>query len=544
MIRVNKIASGTYGSALKSYVSKTDKTEVVVKRNFKDAETSFSGSIRELDLLNRLRGHPYIVKLLSVSFGNPFVAPNSPIPSKKGYAFEEDYLHFVMELGQQNFHNLIYEKVVHVSYLKLAMCQILLGLEYMHAKGVIHRDIKPANILWFVEDGKGTAKLCDFGMSKVHTSQAPNSPHICTCWFRSPEICARDENYSFASDMWSVGCVFYEMVARTALLVGSKDEDAKLISKIIGLLPNPSEEDIRKITRADTDNPIKLGKEAFPKYRKSWKEMIHPIPPNLEKHRAAELEKKKAADIAEFNKYPGEEASYDNFIDLLDGLLQLNPDKRLTATQALAHPFFRPYDNIIEWTRNNYPPVGKTEPMVEIISCLERKWATKLAFIIFNGRTTLPWYKHRIIFQSIDMFDRYLVYLKGINSEKTEKIETEYSGKYMSRYETQLRYVVCLYMSIKYYTTLSVPVSFTELATDEYKTQKALIEAEEFEKKMMRDILKFKIYRETVYEAADRKNIKLTELQVRDLLLHYGNSPSIPETSITKLLTNFLESTK
>lgn len=517
MIRTKKINAGTYGIAIAAQMSKTDKTEVLIKRNIKDSEISFSGSIRELDLLNRLRGHPYIVKLLSVSFGNPCVAPNSPIPNKKGYSYEEDYLHFVMELGQQNFHNLIYEKAVHVSYLKLSMCQILLGIEYMHAKGVIHRDIKPANILWFVSEGRGTAKLCDFGLSKVHTDQAPNSPHLCTSWFRSSELCAR-QDYSFASDMWSVGCVFYEMLSKSALLLGAKDDDNKLLSKIIGLMPKVTEEEIAKITQ---NGAIKLGKEAYPKIRKSWREKI-----NLSRE-----------NIDEFNKYPGDEATYDNFLDLLNGLLQIDPQKRLTSTQALAHPFFRPYDNIIEWSRTNYPPVNKTEAVIEIVSCIERKWATKLAFIIFNARTTLHWYKHRIIFQSIDLFDRYLVYLKSLGSEK---IESEFSGKYLSRYDTQLRYIVCLYMAIKYYTTLSAPISFSDLATEEYKTTKALIEAEEFEKKMMRDILKFKIYRETIYEAADRKNMKLTELQVRDLLLHYGNCPTVSNIQVTELLTQFL----
>jgi len=571
MIRTGIIGKGTYGCVIGGKWVKRDNAEIAVKRNIIDSDISFSGSIRELDLLMRLRGHPYIVKLLSVSFGNPFISPNSPIENfnkendsrdtdeeennesnnenNSEITYKEDYLHFIFEKGEHNLHKIIHEENgVHISYLKLAMVHILLGVEYMHAKGVIHRDIKPANLLWFIKNGKTYVKLCDFGLSKIHTNQEPSSPHLVTCWYRAPEICLEKSDYSFASDMWSIGCVFYEMVAKTALLIGVKDDDKKLLAKIATLIPNLTEKEMSYLGDFRTKN----------KY-KSWKQSI-----NLN-----------SQSIANFEKYPettsSSTSSYDNFLDLLNKLLKVFPEERLTATQALAHPFFTPYKEIIEWCRFNYPPEHKIDHMVKIIQCKERKWATNLAFTTFNHRDNLVWYKstvctdstfpeeksynqsqiqdngsirqnykHRIVFQSIDLFDRYLDYLISNSKNQLENVlvESNYSGKYMTRYDTELRYLVCLYIAIKYFSTLIIPIPFVDLineivgfgdnASDKqiYKSKKALLQAEQFEKLLLREVLKFQTYRETVFEMADRENKKLTENNIRDLLLNYGISES------------------
>lgn len=527
MIKIGKAGSGTYGTVYRAKMGKKDVTEIAVKRNIIDADISFSGSIREMDLLNRLRGHPYIVKLLSVAFGNPFVTPNSPIASKKD-EYKEDYLHFVFEKGEQNLHNLIYEKAVHVSYLKLCMVQILLSVEYMHAKGVIHRDIKPANLLWFIDKNKTSVKICDFGLSKVHTNQAPSSPHVVTCWYRAPEICSHDCNYSFSSDIWSVGCVFYEMIARHALLLGYKDDDNKILSKIIGLSPSVTPKDIYKLTNG---NKISLTKDASPKYKKSWRQMI-----NLS-----------ATEILEFNKYPGaenKEADYEEFLDLIDKLLRLDPNERLTATAALEHPFFNPYKNIIEWCRTNFPPAIKTAPVISIIDCPERRWIIQSAFKFFNDRAELSWFKYRILFQSIDMFDRYIVHCESLGNFK---IPSEYNGKYMTKENSNLKYMVCLYMCIKYFTTLSIPISYMELVEDKYKTPRCLLEAEEYEQQMLRDVLKFKVYRETIYEAADRIPCILDDYKIRDITEQYGKITSkenITPSELLKEILNIVEKNK
>lgn len=558
MIRTGKAGSGTYGIVYKAKIL-ADNRNVAVKRNIVDESVSFSGSIKELDLLTRLKNHPYIVKLLSVSFVNPLSTPNSPIGKIGGFSYREDYLHFIFEQASNNGHDLIfsaedtpvnnllpisnfgnslsgslsmgtlsagnYEKkyLIHMSYLKLAMVQLFLGIEYMHGQQVIHRDIKPSNLLWFISpDNKSAAiKICDFGLAKVNNSYEPMTPKVVTCWYRAPEICAHDPNYSFASDIWSAGCTIFEMIAKKALLANAPDDDVKILSKIIGLVPDVSSEDIYKLTKG---YKIKLTPEASPRYRASFKDLINLTPARLE----------------EFNQYPEEGAKYDTFLDLLKNLLTLNPDKRLTATQALTHPFFEPYQEIIKSIRKEYPPVPPVSENINIICCHERAWACKAAFLVFNNRSYLKWYKHKILFQSIDMFDRYITYIRL--KTFTRLVPSKYQGRYLTRYQTELYYIVCLYMCIKYFTTLHIPISYGELATDIYKTPKALIEAEEFEKKMLGEVLHSCIYRETVYDVLSQTEKGIPdEFKTRDLLDRYGNignDVNINLTDLYKLCTS------
>jgi len=523
MIRTGKISQGTYGILIAGETVGENKRKVAVKRNIMDESVSFSGSIKELDLLNKLKGHPYIVKLLSASFSNPFTVPNSPI-SRVGHNYKEDYLHFIFEQANNNAHTLIYTKEIPMCYFKLCMVQMFLGIEYMHAKGVIHRDIKPANMLWFVTaDNKAAIKLCDFGLSKVHTPQGPMTPRVVTSWYRAPEICSKDPNYGFPSDIWSTGCVMFEMVAKKAFLVGSPDDDVKLLSKIIGLVPDPSYNDIYKLTKG---HKITLTQDASPRHRSSFKELI-----NLSDD-----------EIENFNSLPQNGATYEQYLDLLNHILVLDPEKRYTATEILDHAFFNPYREIIDWCRKTYPPTSYVDEPISIVCCRERAWACKAAFLVFNGRGCLTWYSHKILFQSIDIFDRYLSYIDKNTTKRL--VESKLQGKYLTRYQTELHYIVCLYMTIKYYTTLHVPISFTELATDEYKTARAMLEAEEFEKKMIRDVLQLKIQRNTVYELACNINgSPLDEYQTCDLLDRYGNIRShYKNISLNDLYNSLIQS--
>ncbi len=115
------------------------------------------------------------------------------------------------------------------------------------------------------------------------------------------------------------------------------------------------------------------------------------------------------------------------------------------------------------------------------------------------------------------MFDRHLVWL---NKNGKRLVKSKYQGQYLTRYQSRLYYVVCLYMCIKYFTTLHIPISFNELATDNYKTEKAMIKAEEFEKHMIENVFEYNVYRDTIYDVSPKN---YDEYNIRDLLSTYGN---------------------
>src|SRR5581483_7304501 len=165
MRKIHRFAGGMYGDIYSAEKLATQEI-VVIKRNLIEETTDFIGSLRELDILQRLEGHPFIVKLRSVKLGNPFTQGCfSPVRNTR---YKDDQLHFTFERAQCNAGDVIYKQPTDFTAVKLYMVQLLLAVEYMHAKGVMQRDIKPENILIF---SNTTAKLCDFGMSKVYSQQ-------------------------------------------------------------------------------------------------------------------------------------------------------------------------------------------------------------------------------------------------------------------------------------------------------------------------------------------------------------------------------------
>lgn len=105
---------------------------------------------------------------------------------------------------------------------KKLLFQILLALNHCHSQGVIHRDIKPENLL---VSNKGVLKLCDFGFARMFKPGLKLTEYVSTRWYRAPELLVGGKDYKLPVDVWSVGCVLYEMITGQPLFPGVNDAD-------------------------------------------------------------------------------------------------------------------------------------------------------------------------------------------------------------------------------------------------------------------------------------------------------------------------------
>lgn len=510
VIKTGKAGKGTYGIVYIAETTDNHKT-VVVKRNIIDTNITFFGSLKELDILEKVKYHPNIVELLSTSFSNPFINVDnksrkmSPI---KDDTLKEDKMYFIFEKGNYDGHQMIYdEKLYNQQLMKKGMVDTLLGVEYLHGLGIVHRDLKPANLLWFINDKQTQrsvddfkVKICDFGLSKIITQQEVQTPKMVTSWYRAPEICSNYPHYSSKIDMWSIGCIFFEMIAKKPYLKGIADKDNYLFNRMLEL----------------SDDVIDSAL-----INKLLKYKSIPIVINVNNKSNKLITSLNLSD-SEIQKFP----KLGDYIDLLTKLLHLDPDVRISATEALNHKYFDEYSQYIHQVRTQYVPqinIPKYElNLIKPKLISERNYIFQIVYNIFNDRNSIPWYRHRIIFLAIDMFDRYLIFKSAIPGNDAT----------FSKYEVELKFLTCLYISYKYFITLDIMYDLTtfipyviskESRSSNIITMDGIFSVvENFELFLITEVVKCQVYRNTLFELSDLYGDKLNEYHIRSLLLYYG----------------------
>lgn len=232
--KVDQVGEGTFGKVYKAKLKNSTKnnTYVALKRILMENEKEGFPitAIREIMILKRLN-HKNIIKLLEIVTSKP---------SEKNKFRGNVYL--VFEYMEHDLSGLADLKLsFNVPMIKCILHQIITGVQYLHSQNIIHRDIKGANILI---NNKGEVKIADFGLARIHNPHPSlikqYTNRVVTLWYRSPELLFGSTNYGPSIDMWSVGCLFSELLTGVPPFRGNKEpEQVKLICEKLGV---PTEE--------------------------------------------------------------------------------------------------------------------------------------------------------------------------------------------------------------------------------------------------------------------------------------------------------------
>lgn len=216
---LNAIEEGTYGHVSRARNRSTD--EIVALKDLKiDPSNTTEGfpvtALREIQNL-RACSHRNVIKLQEV-------ITSSEQTSTKNGRWSKIYL--VLEYACHDLRSLLDEMIdpFKPSEIKTLMLQLSSGLEYLHDHWIVHRDLKTSNILL---NDSATVKLADFGMSRVTSDPPPENltKLVVTLWYRAPELLLGVDKYGFEVDVWSLGCVFAELLCNEAILQGRNEVD-------------------------------------------------------------------------------------------------------------------------------------------------------------------------------------------------------------------------------------------------------------------------------------------------------------------------------
>ncbi|KAM6184705.1 mitogen-activated protein kinase 7 [Rhynchocyon petersi] len=293
---IETIGNGAYG-VVSSARRRLTGQQVAIKKipNAFDVVTNAKRTLRELKILKHFK-HDNIIAIKDI------LKPMVPYCEFKS-------VYVVLDLMESDLHQIIHSsQPLTLEHVRYFLYQLLRGLKYMHSAHVIHRDLKPSNLL---VNENCELKIGDFGMARgLCTSPAEHqyfmTEYVATRWYRAPELMLSLHEYTQAIDLWSVGCIFGEMLARRQLFPGKNYvHQLQLIMMVLGT-PSPA------VIQA-------VGAERVRAY-------IQSLPPRQP--------------VPWETVYPGADCQA---LSLLGHMLRFEPGARISAADALRHPFLAKY---------------------------------------------------------------------------------------------------------------------------------------------------------------------------------------------------------
>ncbi|CVL09064.1 related to pathogenicity MAP kinase 1 [Fusarium mangiferae] len=304
------LGSGAYG-IVRSAVHRPSGQKVAIKRiELPNIPIFCLRALREIKLLRRI-SHENIISILDI---------------ERPYCYSElTEIYIVQEIMDTDLHKAIKSQLLTDDHGQFLIYQSLCALKALHSLNIIHRDLKPSNIL-LSEDCD--LKICDFGLSRStkssHQSQGFMTEYVVTRWYRAPELMWSPGTYTNAIDIWSLGCIFAEILRGRPIFPGK--HFLHQLSTIFDILGSPTAEFCRSIRSPHARNYIL----SMP-YKS-------PVP---------------FRDL-----FP---TASSQAIDLLQKMLTLDPSKRITAKEALKHPYVEMYYDPADEPNIAFHPGGSTD---------------------------------------------------------------------------------------------------------------------------------------------------------------------------------------